>query len=257
RSIPAYGEWNRQNILPSPALIAIFLSLGLLVPLAISGLPDALKRNRALTLLLCCYAISSVICSKLPVGVQERLLEGLPISTQILAAVGTIGLRNKIRLPVLRFIFIPVLILILIPSNLIVMRNDLMKLSNRMVPQFMPLSFIDGLEVLKQFAKPGEAIFSMELAGNFAIAYSTRPAVLSHRIGTAHINEKKAIVAGLLEINAETPEAKALIRKSLARWLFWGPEERDFAAGRFDPKKASYLKEMFRNKMVAIYKIEL
>jgi hypothetical protein len=255
RSIPVYAEWNRQNILPSPELISIFLSLGLLIPLAVYGFSDALKRNRALTLILCCCAISSVVCSKLPVGVQERFLEGLPLSTQILAAVGAVRIRNKIRMRDLRAIFPIILIAILIPSNLIVMRDDLRKISHRMVPQFMPLSFIDALEVLKQFSKPGEPVFSMELAGNFAIAYSARPTVISHRIGTARINEKKAIVTGLLEMNAESPEAKAFIRKSLAKWLFWGPEERDYAAGRFDPKKAPYLKEVFRNRMVTIYKI--
>ena len=111
--------------------------------------------------------------------------------------------------------------------------------------------------MLKQFSKPNEAVLSMELAGNFAIAYSTRPTVISHRIGTARVNEKRSIIVGLLHSDAESSKAKESIRKSLARWLFWGPEERDFANGKFDPKKASYLKEVYHNKMVTIYKIEL
>jgi hypothetical protein len=257
RTIDVYGEWNRQNILPSPPLIAIFVSLGLLIPLAIIGFPDAIKRHRELALLCCCYAISSIVCSKLPVGVQERFLEGLPISTQILAAIGAVRIKNNLRQPALRTIFAVLLIVILIPSNFIVMRNDLQKLSNRMAPQFMPLAFIDALHLLKKFSKPGEAILSMEIAGNFAIAYSVRPTVISHRIGTARINEKKQIVTELLALNSESPEAKALIRKTLGRWLFWGPEERDFSRGAFNPEKASYLRPIYRNNMVAIYRINL
>jgi hypothetical protein len=257
RTIPVYAEWNRQNILPSPSVIAILVSLGLLIPLAAIGFPEAVKRNRELALLFCCYAISSIVCSKLPIGVQERFLEGLPISTQILAAVGAVRIKNNLRQPVLRTAFAVVLILILIPSNFIVMHKDLQKLSNRMVPQFMPLAFIDSLQLLKKFSKPGEPILSMEIAGNFAIAYSIRPTVISHRIGTARINEKKQIVTELLALNSESPKAKALIRKTFARWLFWGPEERDFSRGAFNPEKASYLRPIYRNKMVAIYRIVL
>ena len=256
KNIPVYAEWNRQNILSSPPLIAIFLSLGLLIPLAIFGVPEAIRKNRILALIFCCFAISSLVCSKIPVQVQERFLEGLPVSTALLASAGAIRLKGHIKAPALQFGFAVALIALLIPSNVIVTKNDLQRLAERFVPQYMPLSFMESLEILEKVSKPGEAVLSLELAGNFVIAYSSRPAVIAHRIGTARVNEKKKLVTDLFELDAESSAAKALIQKANAAWLFWGPEERDYARGRFKPETASYLEEQHNNKMVTIYKIK-
>ena len=115
---------------------------------------------------------------------------------------------------------------------------------------------MESLEELKKVSKPGEAVLSMELAGNFVIAYSSRPAVIAHRIGTARVNEKKKLVSDLFELDAESSAAKSLIPKTNATWLFWGPEEKDYARGRFKPETASYLEQQHKNKMVTIYRIK-
>ena len=121
----------------------------------------------------------------------------------------------------------------------------------------MPVNFIEGMKALKKVSQPGEPVLSLELAGNFIIAYSTRPAVVAHRVATARFMEKKKLVADLFQLPAEDLKAKQLIQQTNARWLFWGPEEKDFAKGHFNPDHASYLKHVYENPMVTIYRIEL
>lgn len=256
QQIPVYGEWNRQHIVTSPSFVAIFQSLGLMIPLAFIGFSELRIKRPHLTLFFCLYAISSLICSKIPVQVQERFLEGLPLSTAVLASAGLVRLMRLVRRPALQTVFALVVLALLVPSSWIGLRSDLSALARRSSPQYMPLRFIQGIEALEKKSKPGEAVLSLEIAGNFIIAYASRPAVIAHRVATSKIVEKKRLMVDLLQIPAQDPRAEQLIRKTYASWLFWGPEERDFAQRRFYPDQASYLLPVYTNDMVTLYRIK-
>jgi hypothetical protein len=255
QQIPVYAEWNRQHVVTSPTFPAIFQSLGLMIPLAIIGFIEIRKKHSDVAYFFLLYAISSIICSKIPVQVQERFLEGLPLSVGILASGGLVRLIRVIKRPVLQTTIAMIVIVILIPSSWIGLRSDLNAVEKRTSPQFMPSVFIEGIQALKKVSKPGEAVLSLEIAGNFIVAYSSRPTVVSHRVATSRFVEKLKLVIDLFQLPAEDPNAQQLIRKTNAHLLFWGPEERDFARGRFDPDQASYLSRVYENPMVRIYRI--
>jgi hypothetical protein len=179
----------------------------------------------------------------------------LPLSVAILATAGLVRLMHVIRRAALQLLFAVVVLVMLAPSSWIALRRDLAAVSKRSAPQFMPVNFIDGMKALKKVSQPEEPVLSLELAGNFIIAYSTRPTVVSHRVATARFMEKKKLVADLFQLPSEDSKAKGLIKTSTARWLFWGPEEKDFARGHFNPDQASYLKRVYENPMVTIYRI--
>jgi hypothetical protein len=257
QEIPVYAEWNRQHVVTSPKFPAIFQALGLMLPLAAIGFNELRKKDSQLTLIFVLYAVCSIISSKMPIQIQERFLEGLPLSVAVLATAGLVRLMHSIRRPALQFLLALIVLAILAPSSWIALRRDITAVSKRSAPQFIPVNFIDGMKELKSISQPGEPVLSLELAGNFIIAYSTRPAVVAHRVATARFLEKKKLVAELFQLPAEDLKTKELIRKSTARWLFWGPEEKDFAKGHFNPDEASYLKRVYENPMVTIYRINL
>jgi hypothetical protein len=255
QEIPVYAEWNRQHVVTSPKFPAIFQALGLMLPLAFFGFNELRKKDSQVVLIFFLYAVCSIIASKIPVQIQERFLEGLPLATAVLATAGLVRFMNSIRRSALQFLFVLIVLVALAPSDWIALRRDLTAVSRRSAPQFMPVNFIDGMKALKNKSQPGEPVLSLELAGNFIIAYSTRPTVVSHRVATARFMEKKKLVAELFQLPAEDSKAKELIRESNAHWLFWGPEEKDYAKGHFDPEQATYLKRVYENPMVTIYQI--
>lgn len=256
QEIPVYAEWNRQHLVTSPKFPAIFQALGLMLPLAVIGFNELRKKDSPVALIFFLYAVCSIIASKIPVQIQERFLEGLPMSIAVLATAGLVRLTHSIQRPALKFLFMVIVLVSLAPSSWIALRRDLTAVSRMSAPQFMPVNFIEGMKALKNVSQPGEPVFSLELAGNFIIAYSTRPTVVSHRVGTARFMEKKKLVADLFQLPAEDSKAKTLIKESKARWLFWGPEEKDFAKGHFNPDQASYLYSVYKNPLVTIYRIE-
>jgi hypothetical protein len=255
QEIPVYAEWNRQHVVTSPKFPAIFQALGLMLPLAVIGFNELRKKDSQFTLIFLLYAVCSIISSKIPIQIQERFLEGLPLSVAILATAGLVRLMHVIRRPVLQLLFAVLVLAMLAPSSWIALRRDLTAVSKRSAPQFMPVNFIAGMKALKKVSQPEEPVLSLELAGNFIIAYSTRPTVVSHRVATARFLEKKKLVADLFQLPAEDSKAKELIKTSTARWLFWGPEEKDFARGHFNPDQASYLQRVYENPLVTIYRI--
>lgn len=256
QQIPVYAEWNRQHVVTSPKFPAIFQALGLMIPLAVIGFNELRKKDPQLTLIFFLYAVCSVISSKIPIQIQERFLEGLPLSTAVLATAGLVRIMHSIRRPALQFMFVVIVLAIMTPSNWIALRRDITAVSRRSVPQFMPVDFIEAMKVLKKESQPGEPILSLEFAGNFIIAYSTRPAFVAHRVATARFMEKKKLVADLFQLPSESAKAQELIRETNARWLFWGPEEKDFAKGLFNPDQASYLSTVYKNPLVTVYKIK-
>ncbi|MCI0444602.1 hypothetical protein L0152_15510 [bacterium] len=256
QQIPVYAEWNRQHVVTSPKFPAIFQALGLMIPLAVIGFNELRKTHPQIALIFVLYAVSSIISSKIPIQIQERFLEGLPLSIAVLATAGLVRLMHLLRRPPLQFLFVVIVLALLAPSSWIALRRDLTAVSKKSAPQFMPVNFIEGMKALKKVSQPGEPVLSLELAGNFIIAYSTRPAVVAHRVATSRFMEKKRLVADLFQLPAEDSKAKQLIRQTNARWLFWGPEEKDFAQGHFNPEKASYLSAVYKNPIVTIYRIE-
>jgi hypothetical protein len=107
---------------------------------------------------------------------------------------------------------------------------------------------------LQSVAKPDEPVLSSQAIGNFIAAYAARPVVIGHNVATANIAEKKALVNRLFRTPSNSPEALRLFRQSKAKWLFWSPEEKVIAHGRFHPAQAPYLKLEFSNGLVEVYR---
>ena len=253
---PVYAEWNRQHILPTPPWINLLISLGFLLPLGMVGWKPAFSKNQVFAILAAFYLLASFLFSQLPVGFQERFLEGFPVTTAYFASFGLLRLRNGIVKPVLQTLFATVVIAILMLSHRIPVQNDFNAIARQSPPQYMPDRLLAAMLQLKTLASENEAVLSTEPTGNFLIAYSGRQAVLAQKIQTARYVEKFHLVSEYLSTPADDPRSRDLFLQSHATWLFWGPEEAGRSAGRLDPFRAPYLVEKYKDGALRIFKLK-
>jgi hypothetical protein len=253
RTIPVYAAWNRQHVLPTPEPHRMLAALGLLLPFGIAGVNPLQKRAPVLGYLFLIYIPASLLFSYLPFPYQERFLEGLPVSVALFASAGLVRLLSNIQHTNLRTAIAAITIVLLTPSSFVGLRSDLESLAHQSPPQYLPQRLIEDMKRLAQFAAPDEAILSSQAIGNFIPAYAARPVVIGHNVATANVQEKRALVTRLFRTKANTPDAKKLFEFSRARWLFWSPEEKAIARGKFDPAEAPYLKLQFSDSLANIY----
>jgi hypothetical protein len=256
KNIPVYAAWNRQHILPTPGWLSLVTALGLLIPLAIAGAPGVFREHRHLGFLAAFYIAAALLLSHLPVGFQERFLEGWPVMTAIFAAFGLNSILNRIPAAALRTATATIVLVALSASHYFSIRNDLVAIARQAPPQYMPHSVLDAMRSLKTLAKPGEAILSAEATGNFLVAESGRQVVLGHKIATADYPQKWKLVSQYLQTAAEDPRSAELFEKSQAKWLFWGPEETLMSRGIFQPDRASYLVEKYSHGVIRIFSLK-
>jgi hypothetical protein len=256
RNISVYAAWNRQHILPTPPWWNLFSALGLLIPLAIAGAGKLFRQDRSLALTAGFFIAASLFLSHLPVGFQERFLEGLPLMTAIFAAAGLNRFLNRISWPSLQTLIATILLVILSISHYFPVRTDLVAIAKQSPPQYMPRNVVDAMRTAGKLAKPDEAILSGEATGNFLIAYSGRQVVLGHKIATADYPEKWKLVNQFLRTPADDSESKELFEQSQAKWLFWGPEESLISHGIFQPDRAPYLVEKYNNGFIRIFTLK-
>lgn len=255
QNIEVYAEWNRQHYLLSPELHRLLFALGLLLPLAFLGVRLLFRSRSRLSVVLCCYAVSSLILSHLPVQFQERFLEGLPLSVSLPAASGLITLLNRIHQGSRWILSGMVCVFVLSVSSAVVFVRDCKAIGRQSAPQYMLDPVLNGMRELAKLARPEEAIFSAEATGNFIAAYAARPVVLGHRIQTSNYGEKRLLVLKFFQTQAKDPLAEELFRKSRARWLFWGHEEARLAKDAFEPKQAPFLQKEYSNEFVTLYRL--
>jgi hypothetical protein len=256
RSIPVYEEWNRQHVLPTPEWPRLMISLGLLIPLALVGGRYFFATNRTLAALSLGFIGASLIFSHLPVGFQERFLEGLPVITALFASFGLLRLVRHFSRPVLQTMIATIVLVTLTFSHFTPFRNDLVAIARQSPPQYMPNQFLGPMRHLKELTAPTEAILSTQSTGNFLVAYAGRPVVIGHRVATARYHEKNKIVREFFSITADNPSSLALFDKTKASWLFWGPEESWSSRGQFDPAHAFYLEKKYDNGFVQLFKLK-
>ena len=256
RSIPVYEEWNRQHVLPTPEWPRLISSLGVLLPFAVLGARYFFSKNRSLATLSLSFIAGSWFFSHLPLGFQERFLEGLPVLLALLASFGLLRLLDFFSRPVFQTLIATIVLAVASLSHFTPLQNDLAAIARQLPPQYMPEKFLSPMRSFKELAAPNEAILSTEASGNFLVAYSGRPVVIGHRVATARYYEKSKFVLEFFSTSSGNPLSQRLFEKTKANWLFWGPEESWLSRGRFDPGKAPYLEKKYDNGFVQLFTLK-
>ncbi|MGQ9625893.1 MAG: hypothetical protein ACUVV0_03195 [Anaerolineae bacterium] len=269
---PAFREWTRQNLGFSPHPLHYLLSYALLSVLALGGAIHYLKARSERGLFLVSWIAVALVLIYAPFNLQRRLIAGVHPSLSILAS---IGFARWVLLPLLRSRPLRWLVarfparysrrglsqwltcgfvLLTIPSNLLLMAGPVAQSLHHEEPIFQPQAVVEAADWLKDKARPREVILSSPEVGNYIPARSGRRVFIGHPAITARYEEKKTMVEEFFAGKLGEEGEKNFLRENDIAYVFYGPRER--ALGDFSPQGRPYLRLVYRNSKVEIYKVE-
>lgn len=244
---------------PSPAIYWYAAGYGLLLPLAMYGVWRSVKQRRDIGFLIC-WIIATFVVAYLPISFQRKLFMGTHIPLSLLAAIGVMGLME--RIPVKRqTLAVIILVGALIPSNLAFMsRNIVQVLTNEITTAaHVPYASKDemaALEYLRTHSRPGDLILAVPPTACLIPGFAGRPVYCGHWGETVDFRRKFWEVFAFYS-NKETPDQRLdFLREHNFAYVVGYHQHEGIRMVDFDAHPAPYLKPVFPTRELTVYKFE-
>ena len=270
---PVLRAWNEQAVTLSPNPIHYLLAYAPLLPFAVLAWfsvrrIDEDRKRRMIFLWIWVCAVSLLLYT--PVTQQRRFVEGVQVPLAILAAVGlfdvvlprlrqsrvfaTISQRPGYSGEGLQQLLLVGLILLASLTSLSVWLSSVALLAvEQPYPLFRPIEEMQAMDWLRNHSAHTESIFSSYWTGSFLPSRSAYPVFVGHRYETIHFDEKRRESEQFFDAATADAWREQLLRENRIAFVFWGRGERDL--GSFAPERAAYLRPVFANDMVRIYRV--
>ena len=246
RTNPALAAWSAQNLTASLPLWNYALGYGVVLILAIAGIPTALrsqpggqdKRRRPADLLLLCWVGSAAVLLYLPFALQRRFITGLHVPLVMLAAMGLeqavwprVRARRRalvtgliVGLSALTMVFVP-----LVAVSGVAQGNP---------PLVMTSGEAAAWSWLKANTSWTDTVLAPAGSGGFIPAWAGNRVVYGHPFETIDAETKEAEVARFYGPEGTTAERRALLDRYDVQYVF--VDDRDAGArGRLDVDAAA------------------
>ncbi|MFH0952650.1 MAG: DUF6541 family protein [Patescibacteria group bacterium] len=253
---PAIAGWLKQNITLSPTIWSYLLGYGLLVPLAIAGAGKVLKENYNRSVLLIVWLVTGLVLMYFPyLQIQRRLTNGMHIPLAILAGLGLMVLWQW-AVKRSRWLSFPVMIIALaglIATPIAVIVRDSLSVSvqdEKDHRYYFTETEKSSYEFLAEEAGKDDIIYSHPWTGN-VLAGQGRLVFLGHGHQTVDWDTKRAQIDGFFTDWSDNNRQEYLANNSI-KYLYYGPAERKL--GEWDPAKALWLRQIWGENDIAIYK---
>lgn len=256
----------QQNLCLTPSLIMTLISYGLLLPLLLVGLIYFLKNKFWLDekkSFLVIWLITQLMLIYSPLKFQRRLTEGLHIIIVILAIYGLFYFYDKFKtlygqkfesfVKNYAIIFVFIYILFFTPSNLSLVATDLRLDYSRPSFLYFAQNKVSALTWLKNNSTPGQVVFSHQANGNLLPGLIGRPVYAGHDVETLFFDRKIKEISWFFENNFEDNKKSDFLKKNQIEYLFYSDQEKNL--GDFNPDEKKYLKLIYQNPEVKIYRV--
>lgn len=259
--------WQKaiQNVCLTPSWLMVLVSYGLLTILAIIGIisiwKNKLYNNR--NLFLIAWPITQFLLIYLPVNFQRRLTEGLHVGVTLLANFGLFFVYNFLKNKIGPKFFLLVvnnkmLIWIIFPivfccSNIFILGQDIIYAYAYSKVFYISYNKLSAIKWLAQNTSFTSQIFSSPANGNIIPAFSARNVYVGHGVETAFYLQKTKETEWFFKDNKRDEQKKTFLKKNNLNYLFYETEEKKL--GSFNPEEKKYLKKVYQNDEVTIYKI--
>ena len=253
--IAAY--WSKQNINLSPSPLGMIFGLGIWLPLAVGGIILAFKNKNTNFILIALWALSYFPLTYIPLNIQRRFLEGLFIPYIILSCYFLNIIIKK--MPFIKkhktfyIALISIFIFINSFSNILILKRDFVKLNqNKQLPFYLSKYVVNGLNWLENQDSSLKTFI-----GNWEISYIS-PTYLycqtfwGHKVQTINLSQKEKEIKQLFNNKLTRHERKIFFHNYNLNYLIW--EKRD-TTKPYKPENDSYLKKIYSNPKLTIYKI--
>ncbi len=248
--VPAFAEWNKQNVLVSPGPDAFILGygfLGLLAALYVAAHAVRHLRSRerptafsVAPLLLFAWVLAAAVLLYIPFNIQRRFAEGLHIPVAVLAGLGLMTivwpwLVRKLRVPEARrrqaaALGIALFLLATVPSNLQKVGQQVTRMATGgqsrvyiTVDYFAPIDEIEALRWLEANAPPESVVLSGPAIGSMIPRFTDARAFLGHWSQTIGFKDKERLYRRFFPTTGA--RRKAIIGEYGIDFIYVGREE--------------------------------
>ncbi|MDQ6884376.1 MAG: hypothetical protein M3077_09120 [Candidatus Dormibacteraeota bacterium] len=251
---PTIAEWARQWRHQPPGSLSLALSLGLPLIAAVIGTAVVWRRRDRVLALVMVWPPLVVALLYLPnvANIQRRLLDAIYVPLGILAAVGLRALAGRLRPARARR-----LERLLLPgfcfSSAIVLAIALRFGSGAFPEAYVGNDTWQAMEWLSTHHRSDDRALSSPQAGLLMPAFAGVPVYVGHYSETLNYFDKLRAVGQLLQPGLPDSTVEAFFLQNHLTLLYWGPDEAH--ATGFDPQAHAYLRPIYQQGTVAIYRL--
>ncbi len=264
---PVMRVWSAQNLILSPHPLHYMVGYALVGLLAVFGAIYVLRRRdaRSMTLRLVAWAVVIPPLLYLPFNLQRRLIEGWQIPLAILAALGlarfalpawrrTRLVRWLIRFPRysvrgLRQWAITLILLVMIPTNILLMGSGTLAVIARAAPIFRDGGEVKALDWLAARATYNDVVLSSYSTGNYLPARVGARVYIGLGTETAHVKDKRAAMQQFFAASTSDEWREQFLRQERITYVFATPEE------KFSPGSTHSLLPVYQAREYIIYQV--
>ncbi|MFH1900154.1 MAG: hypothetical protein ABIJ83_02705 [Patescibacteria group bacterium] len=255
-----------QNVCLSPSWWILLISYGLVLVLAVFGSYGIISRRKfyGMNAFLIIWMALQFLLLYIPIPWQRRLMQGLQIPMIILAVQGLYYLYEylKKRLSPVKFDFLVnnkyLLIILFIffatSSNLYNLVRDISIFRKGYEPFYISYERDDGYEWLRQNVAVDEVILADLYDGNIIPGRIGRKVFVGHGVETLFFISKVKEMNWFFSANNFDEKKKYFLEQNSIDFVFFSPGADDL--GDFEPSEKEYLKEVYENEEVEIYKVK-
>ena len=255
QSSPIHKAWTRI-FLSSPPFFQFFLLYGFLAILAILQVVSYFRQQekKKFAFLVGWFLLLPFLL-KLPVFFQRRLIEGAHVPISILASLFLFKILKKFKRPdvlfLLSIVFLSFHNIYFLKGRIDILKNDPKGYYFLSEEKILALSWLGKNTVNKN-------VLAVPDDGLVIPAFSDNKVYLGHWANTPDSTRKGEVLASFLNINTLDFERIAFLKAEKIDYFFFKKDKiSPVKVEIFDPGGKPYLKSVFENKEVVIFRVEI
>jgi hypothetical protein len=255
---PVFKEWAKTFTL-SPNPYSFIIGYGFIGLFAFIYIYYNWDKKSKKDIFLISWVFTVLLLSYFPIRFQRRLILGLHIPLTLLATNGIFKyvipwIKNK---PFFKKINEAILLLIIfvltIPTNIRYIIDDLYHTKTYYLNYNLYNEDVEALKWVDKNIPSSETVLASFVIGIYIPGWTGNKVYVGHYDQTINANEKLKRIRIFFNNETTINERINLIKESKARYIYYGPFERIVGTPNFD--KMDFLKKIYQNEKVSIYKI--
>lgn len=247
---PFLRSWTDQNIILSPHPIHYLLAYGWMLPFALPGTVEIVKKYPWQGWLPVGWFFSFPLLAYLPVNLQRRLVEGVWVALVVLAIVGLEWAMDKRAKPIPRQIiwiyFAPVFM-----SSVLLITGGIKGVLSPQEPLFRPNVEISAFKYLSGVVDDKPVVLADYGTGNSLPAWAPVRVVIGHGPESVGLKELSPQITKFFNQHTSGTFRQEFIAEHGVDYVFWGPNERQL--GGWEPSMTDYLERIYSANGYEIY----
>lgn len=263
---PFWKEVAKYNFLPTPNIQSVLSGYGMILLFSLIGIGSMFKNKNPHSLFFTLWISSTLLLAYAPfIPMQRRVLEtGLFVGLAITASFGVTEIYNRFKSSnpknaIFKMIFIFIFILpVMFFDNIINWLAFTHTINDKDNLQFyVPNENVEAMQWLRQNSSFDSIVLSSYYNGNIMPYYANRMTYIGHGLMTIDFEKKAEKVQNFYAAKYSQTAMTEFLKENGIDYIFFSDEEKKIGNSQFNPAELYFLKNIYQNDKVIIYKFEL